>query len=1367
MDKRRLLKNLVLISILLIIVQGINAQNQIVSKFEKVTEIDTPTLKISFHSWGEGKTEELNLDQYFPIKRDPNSRYVYLASPEISVSIDQDSGIAHLTAFKDWTGTKEIIFSLTDIYNLEATLTNLQNYREIITQQRAPVRLKQQFKDLPSYHLFEKVLDDLESSEIPSPRIEVAKVDNNIKVSVGKDTKLELDLETLTEENLPTLKPKIGITIQPDQAPAEELEEGLSIFIFIPLILIIITLLVVGIFYIRNNKEKLKKHFKKSKPKPTAYNKLIEQKRELSSITNKIDQQPIKDSVDAAFTVIKNFFNAITPVEYQFSYSEVKKELLEKELTEALKDKLCKFSRDISDIRFSESEIQKSELKSIIKQAKHLINSAAEEEKSILVNKERERLKKTFPIKIVKYVLDSFASSRKEISVEKIKEKIDIKKKFQNILHKLGIIKTLAEKELARKRRYKEKLKNIKEREHKKEQEKRRKEEEKRRKKLLKLKEKQQKEHLKWLEAQRRIREIQRKHEEKRRKRLERARAVRNFLHKKFGLFKTIKDIEKKLEEKREKQLEKEKEKRVKRRLLKKSILNFLHFLRLYKTPSEKQEKELILKREDRLRKQQKERRKETRKQAVLTFLHALKLYRTREEVEKEKARRLRKLQEKQRKSEERYQLKEKERREKTRKKQNEKLRNLKEKQRIKHLKTLERARKSREKELAKAKRKEAINKKRKQIRKYMHDRLGLFRTLEEKEHSNQLKYRKRLEKQKRKEEKRLKKLKANEKKKELRSKERELRKNSVKKFLRRYFGFYKTKEELTKEKKEKLESEISKKQEIKRKKEIKKVERKLKVRAFFHDKFGLFKTRQEIEKARLERKKHRIELEHKIEDTVLKSLSSRFERKSLSPEQEIKILMQLEQEALQKGNTEKSREIQKKIDKLYKKIRKSKSQHPSLLLNKLKNRIGSAKDHIFSSTSKLDSLSPFISRLNSTIRSSLKPKIENAKLDQISYLINKVEIELRRNKKEEAKEYYKRAVYLYRSLNKASQKIALPTLLKVKNEITSTAIISSLEKAFGAIYTGQVKRAEKIYKDIDANFLNLPIKAREGIYDKKEELYQKINEQKEKQSTPKGPSISQVVKKLFLKDKRQEFYPIRRESEEDFKPKQPQTQIKEEKPRQQAQYKKESFADFILSRRPKFTSIKTEIQSKKHYNNLAQKLFSHIRSAEMHLQKKNHERAHHNYRLAVDIFKDLHLAPEIRDNVYRNLDNLKKRILHTSINNFIRKTKESIKREEVEEAKKFHKSLDSIYNHLQRKKEKEISELMRKKGMTSMVQDPVFLERKLNEAFSALRKNNVNEAFSLYNQINNHYNNLKPEEKKAVYPKLITLYSELLKRNK
>ena len=207
---------------------------------------------------------------------------------------------------------------------------------------------------------------------------------------------------------------------------------------------------------------------------------------------------------------------------------------------------------------------------------------------------------------------------------------------------------------------------------------------------------------------------------------------------------------------------------------------------------------------------------------------------------------------------------------------------------------------------------------------------------------------------------------------------------------------------------------------------------------------------------------------------------------------------------------------------------------------------------------------------------------------------------------------------------------------------------------------------------------------------------------------------------------------------------------------------KKESLSDFILARKPKFTSIKTEIQSKKYYQALTQKMLSHIRAAEAHLQNKNHEKAHHNYKSAIDIFKDLHLEPEVRDSVYRNLSGLKEKILHTSMHNFMDKTKDSIMKEEVEQAKKFHQSSEGIYNHLQRKKEIEVP---KKQEITNAVPGSLFLERKLDEAFLALKNGKAGEATSIYNEVNNSYNNLKPEEKKAIYPKLLTLYSELAKR--
>ena len=55
--------------------------------------------------------------------------------------------------------------------------------------------------------------------------------------------------------------------------------------------------------------------------------------------------------------------------------------------------------------------------------------------------------------------------------------------------------------------------------------------------------------------------------------------------------------------------------------------------------------------------------------------------------------------------------------------------------------------------------------------------------------------------------------------------------------------------------------------------------------------------------------------------------------------------------------------------------------------------------------------------------------------------------------------------------------------------------------------------------------------------------------------------------------------------------------------------------------------------------------------------------------------------------------------------------------------------------------------------------------DKKINEAFEYSKKGKMSKAQALYDEINQHYNNLKPEEKKLIYPRLMTLYSEILKK--
>tara|TARA_Y100000310_G_scaffold310059_1_gene354824 strand:- start:4742 stop:9058 length:4317 start_codon:yes stop_codon:yes gene_type:complete len=1434
------LKLLTLI-VLLFTLTTVFAQDNLVSRFEKVRDVEDLTLKLSFHSWGEDRTTEINLDTYFPIKRDPNSRYIFLAPPEISVRIDQTKGTAYLQAFEQWIGTKDIIFTLTDIYRLEAATSSLQAYRTLITQQRAPLKIKREFKDLPPYHLFEKILDHLENQKTPTPEVKVVKRGENVKIDIAEELNIELDIQTLTEDKIPTLKPTIDISIQPEKVSEEaELTSGTSLFIFIPLILIALTLVIIAGFYLRNNLDKLKERFKKKEPKEKSkINKLVECTRKLSEIENKIGKDPLEKSTSNLFAVIKRFFNLITPAEYQFSYSEIKEKQLDPELSDHLKEKLCDFSRNIADIRFSGDKVEKGELKKILSNSKKLIHASTREERGVAAEKEKARISKTFPISTIKYILESFTTKEKtQRQVSTVKERFDLRKSTKNLFHKLGLLQTLAEKELTRKRKYKlqltrlrDKQKAIETRKHQKELAIKRRKDEKRRKKLLKLREKQAKEKLKVLEEHRRLRETQKRKDEKLKHKKAQARAIRQYFHDKFGLFKTVKDLEKRLEAKRKEKVEKERFKRTKKRKRKQAFLNFLHFLRLYKTPEEKHQAGLILKKEERLEKQRQDRKRQDRKEKFLDVLHSFKLYRTPQEVQKEKDRRLKKLREKERSKEEKYHLEQLERRKK-----------LQTKERIKLKKLAEKHIKQQQKALAKRHRQQRLDDLQKSTKKFFHDRLGLFKNpteiqkereeklykAEQKRKEKQLKKieklkqreRERIEKEKEAKIKfqekqrkqalekiekakkhraqtiknKLKKEKALERKKKIRKflhdklgllkspsekeNERELAKKkkhlkkierakkshtrslkekqlirNFRKFLHNHFGLYKTEKDLEKQK-HKIKLELKEKQEKKKLKELESRQRKLKFRRFLHDRLGLFKTREEILLHKKQRREHRIELEQKLENTVLKALASRLQRKKLTPEQEIKILMQLEEVALKRKDTKKAELIQKKINKLYKKVRKQKSSKLPLLANRISNTLEETRDYLFSKTSKLEPISPFFKKL-SRLTTSFAPKLEKTKLDQIKYLIDKSEIELKRKKRDEAKDYYQRALHLYKSLNKASKRVALPDLLKIKNEITSLALTSSLEKAFGAMYLGQVKKAENLYKNIDINFHNLPQKEKEKIHDQKTELYQKLTEKP-------SPNTFTKIKNNFLKNlkvikskfskKPKKTFPL---NERRFQPPStPQKQAPNVKKLPEKTFqKKESLQGYLLAKKPHFTSIKTETTNVKYIRNLTGKLLNHIKKAESHLEKQNHEKAHENYHMAAQLFKDLKLKPQLRDSIYNNLEKLKHSILQTSLHNYISKTKKALTKGEVKDARKHHELFGNIYGHLRQKSPTKYNSLT--------------LEEDINNAFNLLKKDKIEEASKIYQKINTQYNNLTPEEKKIIYTKLITLYSEILKKSK
>ena len=201
-----------LIIVIFLLFTGItNAANgDIIAHSESVTDLEN-TVKILFLSWGEDLITTIDLDDYFP-RRSTNSQYLYIAPQEIIVNIDQASGIATLKASKDWIGTKEVYFSLTDIYNLYEGQTALKSYVEKITKERELETLKNhivEYRETPMYLFLEGLLDKLEkekgSSEIPEIKAIFKKP--NLKIDVGDSIEFDIGVQTKTKEGLKTYRP--------------------------------------------------------------------------------------------------------------------------------------------------------------------------------------------------------------------------------------------------------------------------------------------------------------------------------------------------------------------------------------------------------------------------------------------------------------------------------------------------------------------------------------------------------------------------------------------------------------------------------------------------------------------------------------------------------------------------------------------------------------------------------------------------------------------------------------------------------------------------------------------------------------------------------------------------------------------------------------------------------------------------------------------------------------------------------------------------------------------------------------------------------------------------------------------------------
>ena len=1452
------------IIVFLLLLATVNAQENFVSSSTIDSQFSDPSIKLSFRSWGENQITEIKLDDYFIGERSTDERYLYISPPEIEIFIDQETSIATLKARGKWLGTLDIIFTRSNLYNLEKSRKELKEFESELIKKRIPPKITNELKNIQDQTLqlyFERILDNLEkkkSKEIP--QIDAKFEQNELTVNIGKDIDLSVGVETdiLGTE---TRKPTLEVNVRPGEQLTEEeeiLEEGLPIVLLFPLFLIGGTLLFVAGFFILKNPERLKKLIptvKQTKPEiiDKDIDELLHYKKEIKDIENGINKLPLKATSEKIFTLIKNFFNNITHSDYEFTYSEVTKEILEEELSRPTKEFLIKFSKEIEDFRYSNRELTKSSLLDIIKKTQKGILLSIKDV-SRLQTKEEIKLEKKEPFTHLWVNLRGYLSkddgSIKKISlnlfknlfkkervtkreIEKLTEEKAKKKpfSFSNLLHKIGLVKTSEEKEKLRKQKA-----------------------------LEETKEKRLEAHRKLLEEKEKLRILEEEKKEKIANKIARRKAIRKFFKDHFGLFKTAEDIKKEQEEKLKIRLEKEKlvreieraKKLGKQRKIEARRRFFHAYFGLFKTKKEielevktrleekkkakiarrkaiikffndnfglfKTQKEIL---EEKRREEQsrieklklkhkiaEEKRKAglERKQAIRQFLHdnfgLLKTPEEKERIIKERFEAKRIISEERRKAifsfihdtlgiktrEEREQLKLKEgklklevlkekrkirlERQKAVRKffhdhfglyktQEEEEKTAIEKLRLKHERSKERRkafikfchnklglfktkREIDEEKEAKLKLKEKIEKEKEKAaavrkaswKRFLHDRLGLLKTPQEIRVLNEQKAKGEARKEKLAKERELAKLiKRNERNKALRE------------FLHDKLGFFKTKEELKFEHEKRIKLKLEKDR-------IKATRRKV-FRNFLHDKLDLFMTQEErISKAKLREKEiiiklrekeakkiRRLELKNRIieKGSFLRKIFSR----NIQPADELHVLIKLEQEAIRKGEIKKAKEFQNKINKIYNKIEFNKA-HP-----KIANEMNLIKTKIYTLRNKLNDPNEKDKSIFSRIKDIFSPQLEKNKIEEINYLINKCESALKSNKKRQAQEFYLRIIQLYKKLNRISKREVQHDILRLREEVASIAVEDALEDAHKALLEGKTKEAKRLYEKVKDNFYYLPLKEKENLIESKAELAQKLQQTKKPffVTVPRIPLPEFDILTLVGLQKEKVLTKYNEIKKNILKP-------EPNEPRY-----KEPLKNYMLAEKPKFTSIKIDTIPQQYTerikNRKIKELSSHLNKLNYFVEKKDHLKAKEKYKETVEFFKDhsQDLPEEMHNLVYTTLKPIKNRILQVSFKNLLSDMHKAVKEGEHELAKELKNKVNSIHSHLsenqmlpfapQRTRFSELRELLR-------------------ETNKHLESNNLSEAKTSYNKINNLYQQLTPPQKRLVYGKVLDVYRKL-----
>lgn len=331
---------------------------------------------VRFHSFG--KNASIDLKQYL------GESELYLASQSLNVitEIDQEKGIATITAKPGWEGSEVIYFrtneSLTKVNSTEEIAKFLPVAPEILYLRR--------IRDEELTKLFEGTIDpsvldlikEIKKEEITKLSKEIRQKTMIVRVNDEVDLKLELGYTPAFSMDF-----SLGAKKEGEEAVKTK-ETGLNLKISNTILIIAASILCLAGLYFYRRYSTIKIEQRKEWEIDTAINKDIK-RLNLNKLMRLQKDLGRKESSDEFIRIVRDFFSNYFGIEHDFEFKHLTIRVRDSDLGWFMKNRIISFLNDLSKTVYYPSEkwtevygqgqIPKSELKKLITKLRKIIRS--------------------------------------------------------------------------------------------------------------------------------------------------------------------------------------------------------------------------------------------------------------------------------------------------------------------------------------------------------------------------------------------------------------------------------------------------------------------------------------------------------------------------------------------------------------------------------------------------------------------------------------------------------------------------------------------------------------------------------------------------------------------------------------------------------------------------------------------------------------------------------------------------------------------------------------------------------------------------------------------------------------------------------